>query len=98
MVGIINPDDDHTLDDYRERAADLADKGNSPSESYGGELVNDDDDNSDDNSNDDDNNDDSNSDDSSDSNDDDDDGNAAGAFSVPVFGLLSAVALAFALA
>jgi len=98
MVGIINPDDDHTLDDYKERASELSGKGNSPPDAYGGELVEDDDSN--DNGNDDnddnssDNNDDNNDDNSNDNNDD----SAAGAFSIPVFGLLSAVAVAFALA
>lgn len=94
MVGIINPDDDHTLDDYKERASELSGKGNSPGDAYGGDLVEDGDSNNDDNN---DNND--NNDNGDDNNNDGNDGEgAASAFGVPVFGLLSAVAVAFALA
>lgn len=95
MVGIINADDDHKLDDYRERASELAGRGNSPPDVYGGDLVEDGGDSNDGN------------DDSNDSNNDSNDGNnddnsddegAAGAFHIPVLSLLSAVAVAFALA
>lgn len=96
MVGIINANDDKTLDDYKERASKLADKGNSPSAPYGGELVDEgESDNNDDNNNDDNN---DNNDNSDNSNDDNGDEGAANAFGVPVVGLLSAVAIAFALA
>lgn len=98
MVGIINPDDDHTLDDYRERASKVADRGNSPPETYGGELVDDDDNDNDNNGDDDSNNDDNDDDNNDDSNTDDNDEGAATAFRVPIVGLLSAVAVAFALA
>ena len=97
MVGIINPDEEHTLDDYRERASEVADRGNSPPRPYGGELVSDsdDDDNNDDG-------DDGGEDDSDNASDgeggDGDDEGAAAVFGVPVAGLLSAVAVAFALA
>lgn len=97
MVGIINANDDKTLDDYKERASKLADKGNSPAAPYGGELV--DESEADGNNNDDNNNNDNNNNDSNDnSNGDNNDEGAANAFGVPVFGLLSAVAIAFALA
>lgn len=94
MVGIINPNDDKTLDDYRERASELA-SGVSPGrDAYGGEVTDSDDQDNDDSN--DDNTDDANED--NDADDSDDDGNAAGGFKVPVLSLLSAVAVAFFMA
>lgn len=119
MVGIINPNKEKTLDDYRKRASKLA-KGGSPPEPYGGELVEDDglDDEKDDeetddkddqddgrdNKNDDkDNKNDDKDDDKNDNKDQDDndakdmDDSSAGAFKVPILGLVGALAVIFAL-
>ena len=94
MVGIINPNGNKTLDDYKSSAGELS-KGVTPgTEPYGGELVDndgssDDDNDSDNDDGDDDSSSDNSSDDSDDSNDDDD--SAAGALKIPIIGGLGLV-------
>ncbi|KPM42414.1 hypothetical protein AK830_g4159 [Neonectria ditissima] len=81
MVGIVNPSQNETLNDYKERASDLS-AGVTPGRvTYGGKLVDSDDADSDD--------------DDDDNKSDNDDDNAAQFLRVPVFGLLGAVSLVF---
>lgn len=99
MVGIINPSDKESLDDYQDAASELS-KGVTPgTKLYGGELADNDGDSGDDDSSDD--NDDNNDDDDgadSDKTTDDDKDDAAGVIRVPMVGLLCAIGLAFCLA
>ncbi|RSL82761.1 hypothetical protein CEP51_004963 [Fusarium floridanum] len=89
MVGIINPSENKTLDEYKEEAAKLS-SGVSPGRTVvGGKLVDADDADSDDS--------DSNDKDSSESKDGDDKDNAAGALGAPLAGVL-AVGLALIMA
>lgn len=95
MVGIINPNDDKTLDDYKQRAGELAEAVTPGEESYGGEVV-DADDKADEDSNDNNDGGDGN-DDTSDSNDEDSEGDkdgAAGLVQVPIITLLGAIGIA----
>ena len=103
MVGIINPDDKHTVDEYKKTAAQQS-SGLSPGrEAFGGEVVDADDDKDDDDENDKNDKDDKNGDKDDDKDDGDDDGDddgedAAGSFHVPVFSMLAAVGVAFLMA
>ncbi|KAK7409462.1 hypothetical protein QQX98_008370 [Neonectria punicea] len=81
MVGIVNPSQNKTLNDYKERASELSDGVTPGRVTYGGKLVDSDDADSDDD----------------DSQSDNDDDNAARLLHVPVFGLLNAVGLVYLL-
>lgn len=90
MVGIINPSENKTLDDYKKEAAKLS-SGVTPGRAvFGGRLVDEDDADSDDSN-------DSDDKDSSESKDGDDKDNAAGALGAPLAGVL-AVGLALIMA
>ncbi|RSL67734.1 hypothetical protein CEP54_003142 [Fusarium duplospermum] len=92
MVGIINPSENKTLDDYKEEAAKLS-SGVTPGRTvFGGKLVDEDDADSDDSDSKD-----SDDKDSSESKDGDDKDNAAGALGAPLAGVL-AVGLALIMA
>ena len=92
MVGIINPSENKTLDDYKKEAAKLS-SGVSPGRAvFGGRLVDEDDADSDDSDSKD-----SDDKDSSESKDGDDKDNAAGALGAPLAGIL-AVGLALIMA
>ncbi|KAJ4131513.1 hypothetical protein NW768_005703 [Fusarium equiseti] len=86
MVGIINPDKNKTLSDYKERAAKLSSGVNPGKKAFGGELVDSSDAKSDDKD----------SGKSSDSKDGDD--SAAGTIGAPFAGLVAAIGLAFVMA
>lgn len=86
MVGIINPNDEQTLDEYSEKASGLATAVSPGSDSYGGEIAEDAEN-------------DPNDDDRDDSNDNGEEGGSgAGAMAAPVLSLLAAVGVAVALA
>jgi hypothetical protein len=92
MVGIINPSENKTLDDYKKEAAKLS-SGVSPGRAvFGGRLVDEDDADSDDSDSKD-----SDDKDSSESKDGNDKDNAAGALGAPLAGIL-AVGLALIMA
>ncbi|RBR21591.1 uncharacterized protein FIESC28_04859 [Fusarium coffeatum] len=88
MVGIINPDKNKTLSDYKERAAKLSSGVNPGKKAFGGELVDSSDAKSDDKD----------SGESSDSKDGDGDDSAAGTIGAPFAGLVAAIGLAFVMA
>ncbi|KAI6783410.1 uncharacterized protein J7T54_004437 [Emericellopsis cladophorae] len=93
MVGMINADDDHTLDDYRSRAEAVASSISPRNGPYGGELDNVNDSNEDgDDSNDnmDDEENDNSSGNGNGNGDDNGNGNAAGALGAPAAGLIMA--------
>ncbi|KAF4459491.1 extracellular serine-rich [Fusarium albosuccineum] len=84
MVGIVNPDSNKTLEDYKERASELSSGVNPGRSVFGGDLADADDADPDaDDSG------------SSSSNDDKDGGNAAGVLGAPLAGILAAVGLVF---
>lgn len=85
MVGIINPDKNKTLSDYKKRASELSSGVNPGKKVFGGELVDSDDAKSDDSN-------DKGSGKSSGSKDDD---NAAGIIGAPFAGLVAAIGLAY---
>jgi plastocyanin len=89
MVGIINPDKNKTLSDYKERASELSSGVNPGRKAFGGELVDSDDADADDS-------DDKDSGKSSGSKDDDD--NAAGTLGAPFAGVVAAIGLAYIMA
>lgn len=90
MVGIINPNDEMTLDEYRDNAAGLATSVSPGRDAYGGEKTEDAENDPEDN--DDDDNDDKNNDNGQDG------GSGAGAVAAPVLSLLAAVGVAVAMA
>jgi hypothetical protein len=89
MVGIINPDKNKTLSDYKERASELSSGVNPGKKAFGGELVDSDDADADDS-------DDKDSGKSSGSKDDDD--NAAVTLGAPFAGVVAAIGLVFIMA
>ena len=93
MVGIINPNNEMTLDEYRDNAAGLATSVSPGRDAYGGEKTEDAENDPEDNDVDD-------NDDNDDMNDDNgqDGGSGAGAVAAPVISLLAAVGVAVAMA
>ncbi|KAF5020501.1 hypothetical protein F66182_7464 [Fusarium sp. NRRL 66182] len=87
MVGIINPDSNKTLADYKERASELSSGVTPGRQVFGGELVDADDADSDDSN--------EGNDDSSSSNSNQDGDNAADTLGAPFAGIIAALGLAF---
>lgn len=86
MVGIINPNDEQTIDEYRDNASGLATAVSPGSESYGGEVTEDAENDADDDNND------------GFNDDGEEGGSGAGAMTAPVLSLLAALGVAIAMA